>query len=151
MDLNHRLHIISMTLSHWATGIYGSFDGDRTRDLQCDRLASTPLLHEAICALRRCGCGIRLAAICLLNPRSVSLLCFFIFRQAISTKPHISVITTNDYRAKLVVVELTNPCYRLMVTPPGFEPGLAAWKAALLTCLEDGTIWWRLWDSNSTS
>ena len=26
----------------------GSFDGDRTRDLQCDRLASTPLLHEAI-------------------------------------------------------------------------------------------------------
>ena len=27
---------------------YGSFDGDRTRDLQCDRLTSTPLLHEAI-------------------------------------------------------------------------------------------------------
>ncbi len=27
---------------------YGSFDGIRTRDFQCDRLASTPLLHEAI-------------------------------------------------------------------------------------------------------
>ena len=45
----------------------GSFDGDRTRDLQCDRLASTPLLHEAICALRRCGGEILLTAICLLN------------------------------------------------------------------------------------
>lgn len=43
----------------------------------------------------------------------VSLLCFFIFRQAISTKPHILDITTNDYKNKPVVVELTNPCYRL--------------------------------------
>ena len=30
---------------------FGSLDGIRTRDLQCDRLARTPLLHEAIYAV----------------------------------------------------------------------------------------------------